>query len=282
MAPVFSRLLLATEHTEFDVGAERLAFDLARRAGQRLTAVLPLQSNPEFEMVAPQLAARDDAEAAQRRLALEASAAAAQVPLDLQVRRGPEPFAEIVDAARELQADLIVIRRRGKRGLFANLMIGELVSKVVSHAPCNLLIVPRAASPWSRGALVGIDPHDPDPATVALAAAVAAASGVPLHVLCVAGHDADRGAAETVLADMLGRARARLATVDGEVRVGRAHEAMVDAARRRQADLIVIGRHGRQVLGRAWFGGTAQKVIGLADCAVLVQVQPSHPNPKLP
>jgi nucleotide-binding universal stress UspA family protein len=277
MAPVFSRLLLATEHTEFDVGAERIAFDLARRAGLRLAVVLPLQSNPEFEMVAPQLAARDEAEAAQRRQALEASAEAAQVRLELQVRRGPEPFAEVVDAARAQQADLIVIRRRGKRGLFANLMIGELVSKVVSHAPCNLLIAPRAASPWSSSVLVGIDPHDPDPATLALAAAVAADAGLPLHVLCVAGHDADRGAAETVLADMLRQARARLAAVDGEVLVGRAHEAMVDAARSRQADLIVIGRHGRQVLGRAWFGGTAQKVIGLADCAVLVQVQPNHP-----
>lgn len=278
MAPVFSRVLLATEHGDFDVGAERIAFDLARRAGQQLAAVLPLRSNPEFEMAAPQLAARDEAEAARRRQALQASADAARVRLDLEVRRGSEPYAEIVGAARERQADLIVIRRRGERGFFANLLIGEMVSKVVSHAPCNLLIAPRGATPWSKGALVGIDPHDPDPATLALAAAVAADAGVPLHVLCVASPGADPGAAETVLAAMLREARTRLAAVDGEVRVGRAHEAMVDAARARSADLIVIGRHGRQVLGRAWFGGTAQKVIGLADCPVLVQVQPGHPR----
>ncbi len=280
MAPVFSRVLLATEHGEFDVGAERIAFDLARRGGLRLAAVLPLQSNPEFEMVAPQLAARDEAEAARRRVALQASADAAQVPLDLEVRRGPEPYAEIVDAARERHADLIVIRRRGKRGFLADLLIGEMVGKVVSHAPCNLLIALRNATPWSKGALVGIDPHDPDPATLALAAAVAADSGVPLYLLCAPAHDADRGAAQTVLDDMLRQARAQLAAVDGEVRVGRAHEAIVDAARSRGADLIVIGRHGRQTLGRAWFGGTAQKVIGLADCPVLVHVRPANPHPR--
>lgn len=278
MAPVFARILLATEHGEFDVGAERIAFDLARRAGLKLAAVLPLQSNPEFEMVAPQLAAKDEAEAAKRRQALQASADAAQVQLDLRVRRGPEPYAEIVEAAREQRSDLIVIRRRGKRGFVADLLIGEMVSKVVSHAPCSLLIALRNATLWSKRALVGIDPHDPDPATLALAAAVAADSGVPLHVVCVAGQGVDRGGAQAVLDDMLRQARAQLAAVDGEVRVGRAHEEMVDAARSRGADLIVIGRHGRQVLGRAWFGGTAQKVIGLADCPVLVQVQPANPH----
>ena len=35
----------------------------------------------------------------------------------------------------------------------------------------------------------------------------------------------------------------------------------------------------RQYLGRAWIGGTAQKVIGLAECPVLVHVPSSPPPP---
>jgi nucleotide-binding universal stress UspA family protein len=42
------------------------------------------------------------------RQALQGLADAAGVTLQLRVRRGAEPFAEIVQAARELPADLIV------------------------------------------------------------------------------------------------------------------------------------------------------------------------------
>src|SRR5512136_324887 len=131
MSHPFQRLLLATEHTEFDVGAEALAFALARRCALPLAAVLPVTSNPEFEAVAPELAERADVRAAARRGALLAEAQAQGVALDLNVRRGPEPFAEIVAEARARSADLLVIRRRGQRGLLANLLVGEMVSKVV-------------------------------------------------------------------------------------------------------------------------------------------------------
>ncbi|HSQ72951.1 MAG TPA: universal stress protein, partial [Rubrivivax sp.] len=119
MAHTFSRLLLATEHGEFDTGAEALAFAMAQRCALPLAAVMPVVSNPEFEAVAPQLAAQADAEASERRMQLEMRARAAGVAMTLRVRHGPEPFVEIDDEAREIGADLIVIRRRGKRALLA-------------------------------------------------------------------------------------------------------------------------------------------------------------------
>jgi len=60
----FSRLLLATEHTEFDLGAEQVAFTMAARCGLPLHAILPVVSNPEYEVVAPHLAAQAEREAA--------------------------------------------------------------------------------------------------------------------------------------------------------------------------------------------------------------------------
>ena len=94
--------------------------------------------------------------------------------LDLQARHGAEPYVEIVDEARERAADLIVIRRRGKRGLLANLLVGEMVFKVLAHAPCSVLVVPRGMPMWTRRVLVGIDPHAPDATLLAQAAALAA------------------------------------------------------------------------------------------------------------
>ena len=52
----FNPILLATEGTEFDSGAERVAIDLAAQLKLPLYAVRPVVSNPEFEVVAPQLA----------------------------------------------------------------------------------------------------------------------------------------------------------------------------------------------------------------------------------
>ncbi|MBN8509682.1 MAG: universal stress protein, partial [Burkholderiales bacterium] len=196
MAHPFHRLLLATEHTDFDVGAETVAFALARRCGLPLAGVLPIVSNPEFEAVAPELAARADAEAARRAEGVEAAAAAQGVALALEVRHGAEPYEEIVAEARERAADLVIIRRRGKRGFLANLMFGEMVGKVVAHAPCSVLMCPRAATMWQREVLVGVDPQAPDAALVATAARIAGECGIGLRIVGVVAGDGARAAAE--------------------------------------------------------------------------------------
>lgn len=275
MVSTFVRPLLATEHTEFDQGAETLALALARRAGLTLAAVLPVLSNPEFEMVAPQLAAKADALAATRREALQALADAAGVPLQLRVRRGAETFAEIVQEARERSADLVIVRQRGHRSHLANLLLGEMVGKVLAHSPCSVLLVPRSAQLWARCAVVGIDPACPDSAMLAQACALALEHGLTLQLVCVAEREADRPAAQQALEAARLQAERGGVVVQGELRVGRAHQELLAAAKACAADLIVLARHGRDNLSRVWIGGVAQKVIGLAECPVLVHVPPT-------
>jgi hypothetical protein len=271
----FSRLMLATEHTEQDRGAQALAFALARHGGAPLATVMPLASNPEYEAEAPQVAARAEAELAARREALQAEAAAAGVTLQVEVRRGSEPYAAIVEAARAARADLLVIRRRGRRGLLANLLIGEMVGNVLAHAPCSVLVTPHdVTSHWRRAVLAGVDPGNPDLAVVALAAAAARAFALPLHLAAVVGRADECEAARAALARVREAAAPGL-TGDDDVRVGAEHAGIAAVATERGADLIVVARHGGARLGRAWIGGTAQKVIGLAGCAVLVAVDSS-------
>jgi nucleotide-binding universal stress UspA family protein len=270
--PPFLRPLLATEHTEFDQGAETIAFAIAARCGLALAGVMPMVSNAEYEAAAPQLAARADAEAGARADAVEARARASGVTLSLRVRRGSEPYQEIVAEARERSADLIVARRRGRRGFLANLMFGEMVGKVVAHAPCSVLLCPRSATMWQRRVLVGIDPQQPGTATVELAARIAAECGIGLQIVAVAEAAAVRADAEAVLAQALAGARPWVGDVQAELRAGRPYEGLIAAATDCAADLIVVGRHGPGLAGRAWIGGTAQKVVGLARCPVLIQV----------
>jgi nucleotide-binding universal stress UspA family protein len=278
----FLRPLLATEHSEFDVGAERVALALAARRGEPLATVLPMVGNPEFDAVAPELAARADAVAADKLQHLHALAATQGVHLEVRVRRGPEPYRELVDEAIAMHADLIIIRRRGRTGLLANLLLGEMVSKVVAHAPCSVLVTAREAQLWRRRVLVAVNPSEVPWNTVALAARVAIDSQLPLWVVCIAETVGNDTGAQRALAAAVARARALGATVDGEVLAGKPHAQLLEAARRGGADLIVLGRHGATRLSRAWIGSVAQKVIGLAECPVLVCVSPMPAEDRVP
>lgn len=272
MSALFHRPLLATECSEFDTGAQAVALGLARRAGQVLPVVLPLTSNPEFEAVAPALAAKAEAEAHAKVDRLRREAEAQGVALDVQVRRGPEPYAEIVAHSRELGTDLLIIRRRGRRGFLANLLVGEMVSKVVAHAACPVVVCPREARPWQRAALVGVDPLVSQPDLLAQAVAIARAEHLALHVVAVATDATRRPLAEAAAAAAVHEARRQGVAAQGEARTGRPHEQLIAAARDRGCELLVIARHGPQNLSRAWIGGVAQKVIGLAECPVWIHV----------
>jgi len=279
-ATVFSRPLLATEHSEFDVGAERVALALAAHRGEPLATVLPMVGNPEFDAVAPEMAARGDAVVAEKLQRLLALAATQGVRLAIQVRRGPEPYREIVDEARLTHADLIIIRRRGRPGLLANLLLGEMVSKVVAHAPCSVLVNAREAQLWRRRVLVAVDPAAVEMDTVALAARVAVEAELPLTLVCIAEAGGGDTIAQRALATAVAHARSLGAATDGEVLAGKPHAQILEAARRGAADLIVLGRHGATRLSRAWIGSVAQKVVGLAECPVLVCIsQPSAEGP---
>jgi nucleotide-binding universal stress UspA family protein len=120
--------------------------------------------------------------------------------------------------------------------------------------------------------LVGVDPLAPDAGTLAMAALLARDCGLPLHLVCVTAGEAGREAATQALVAGMAMARTLHERVDGEVQTGRPHQALIDTAQARGADLLVVGRHGGTPLARAWIGGTAQKVIGLAACPVLVHV----------
>jgi len=66
--------------------------------------------------------------------------------------------------------------------------------------------------------------------------------------------------------------------VDAEpiFKVGRAYVAIVETARERSIDVIVLTTHGRTGLGHIIFGSTAEKVVRLAPCPVLTVRHPEH------
>jgi universal stress protein A len=57
---------------------------------------------------------------------------------------------------------------------------------------------------------------------------------------------------------------------------GSAHSEIVRIAKELDVDLITLATHGRTGLGHLVFGSTAEKIIRLAPCPVLVVKQPEH------
>ncbi len=136
--------------------------------------------------------------------------------------------------------------------------------------------------------LVGIDFSDTSRKALDTARAIARTQTEPeLHLVHVlptpgpVGPNEPTGLIETALTASLDRARDeldRLASevlgdpgvrVGGHVRIGVPDHELVQAAVDLDADLIVIGTHGRTGLGRLLLGSVAEQVVRRAPCAVL-------------
>jgi nucleotide-binding universal stress UspA family protein len=55
-----------------------------------------------------------------------------------------DPREALIDTARNERSDLIVVGSRGRSGL-SKLLIGSVASHIVTHAPCNVLVVKTRA-----------------------------------------------------------------------------------------------------------------------------------------
>ena len=267
----FKRILLATEHTEFDAGAERIAFAMAQRCGVPLRVVLPLLSNAEYEVEAPQLALRAEQDAAKKLAELRGNAEKMGVELDIHIRRGAEAYQEIVAEAVASQTDLIVIRRRGKPSFLANLLMGEMVSKVIRDAPCAVLTIPRAAEFWRHHVLAAVSDAPATQQITTLAAKIAAVCNLPLTLVSVAADQSGQTAAEKLNAEQLSRASEFCSRVQGRVGIGKPATQVVGMAKETSADLIVIGRQRYNIVPFSLGGKSImQQVAGAMDVPTLI------------
>ena len=81
--------------------------------------------------------------------------------------------------------------------------------------------------------------------------------------------EAGRAWAQKQMKRLLARARAAHVRARGMLLEGVPHEAIVRAAKRQRADLIVIGTHGRTGVARFFLGSVAARVTATAPCPVL-------------
>ena len=208
---------------------------------------------------------------------------------DVRVRAAHgRPASTIVDEAARLGADLIVVGSRG-RGTLATIVLGSVAAEVVDKATCPVLV---ARTPLVRRILVA---DDGSASSVAVGlvrawpifrsceAVVLSVSDVPAMPVAAgplrhpaADEEVARAAdAERDAHRRVARRRAEELTRAGmharaEERTGDPAEQIVLSAIEREADLIVVGSHGRGGLARLVIGSVARSVLVHAPCSVLI------------
>lgn len=263
------RVLVATDGSEYSSGAIRTGIAFARSHGAHLIGLSIALSNPEYTTLVPNLQEAADLRA---REALESFNAATGGRAEAAIREATDPARGIVAAAEELKADLIVMGRRGTRGL-ARMMVGDATAKVIGWATCPVLVAPRAARLWEKRVLLATDGSPCSEAATGAAGQLARHSGLPVSVVSVvtSSHsDARRVEAQRAVDAAMQRLKNLGLEADGQVIEGRPDEAIASAAEASGADLIVVGSHGRSGLAKILLGSVTERLIGQAGCPVLV------------
>jgi nucleotide-binding universal stress UspA family protein len=298
---------------DFSAQSEQAAIIAVELANRHMAAVTVLHVDPfpgaaaiavEPVYIPPDLFAglradynrRIDEDMARLEATLRAYKAPA-VPLALE-RRTAIVTDGIIEYASEWDADLIVMGSSGLTGA-ARLLLGSVADKVSRQAPCPVLITraqddeDRPLGPFQK-ILVGID-HSLFSGPIARLATTVAAPGAMVELMhvwappYVSTLNTHLGGIETTEwinavenaraaeAERLSILRDELAIAGASCFVGAGNvpTALLDRAEELNADLIVLGAHGRRDLRERLLGTTSDRLLRHAGIAVLLMPEES-------
>jgi len=282
------KLLLATDGSQFSEGAIREAIRLAKRCSSKLAVISVIETNPEYETIAPQLLEKSEKTAREHLESVKKQAKQEGVDIVTSILEGEDSYNYIAEEAARTKSSMIIMGRRGRTGL-KRLAMGSTTARVIGHAPCNVLVVPKAATVAFKNIVVATDGSNYSAAAASEAIGIAKQNNSKLTVIAVVPAElatptdidvsmtqqeliADkemRVAEKNAKAVKEAAAQAGVA-VQAFVMTGKPADAIIETAKEKSADLVVLGSHGRTGLERLLMGSVAERVIVLSDCAVLV------------
>lgn len=200
-------------------------------------------------------------------------------------RIGP-PDEVLAGAARDEQADLIVVGTHGHTGV-TRFLLGSVATSTVRSAPCDVLIVRGPATRQVFGKPLAATDFSPAADQALARAAEVTAEGTAVEVV-----HAWQLPAGSWGATLLGQARFPWSTVRDAVlssaqaqadKLVAAHpglhvelvqgppaQVITEAAAAGGHDLIVVGAHGKRGVRRLLLGSVAEQTVAHAPCSVLV------------
>ncbi|PIQ95203.1 MAG: universal stress protein [Nitrospirae bacterium CG11_big_fil_rev_8_21_14_0_20_41_14] len=263
------KLLLSTDGSEFSEGAVRESINLAKTCGSKLYTVSVIEVNPEFVALAPQVVEKFEKETRVHLESIKTRASNEGVDCEIIAHEGEEPFQYIVDEAAKNNVEMIIMGRRGRIGL-KRLMMGSVTARVIGYAPCKVLVVPKAAKVTYKNILVATDGSKYSEAASREAISIAKRTGSDLIVLSVATKDENLPAAKRSVNEVKKIAEKEGIRIEVLTTKGMPYEVIVKTAKEKDAGVIVVGSYGRTGIKRLLMGSVTARVIGHAECPVLV------------
>jgi nucleotide-binding universal stress UspA family protein len=268
--------------------ALRSAAVLARRCGAELRLVHVIEPQHTYQRISHPLtspyALEEIAEKSGAKLqALATNPDLAQLQVEYEVRTG-KPFVELIIARRAWQADLIVVGA-SSRGAH---LLGSTSERVVRKAMVPVMVAKKALTGRAKTFLVPTDFSDC--ARQAAAEALVLAESfhgriiflhiVDVYPLYAVGYADEFGVSvplpppapgviEREWQDFLSCLPLEKVEWENYTEEGESATAILQKAEQKQADLIVMGTHGRTGLEYMLLGSVAEKVVRKAHCPVL-------------
>jgi len=297
MTRLAARVLLATDGSQLAARAHEAALFWAKACHAELDILSVLEAPPGMDpdyQVNQVYLDQLQKEAGKVVDRVEADARRGGVTARARILRGI-PAPQINDTARELKSDLIVMGTRGRTGL-AHVLLGSTAEGVVRGAPCPVLTVRSAPDKGTPAPdirvtrlLVPVDFSDCSLEAMEYAVQAAKVFGAAvaiLHVIEPASYGLDftlshKGdvqrtteAVDRRLGEFTALLKGQGLSGQHQVRSGAPGDAIVDAARAVEADLIVMGTHGRRGFSHLVSGSVAEAVLRQAPCPVLTVKSP--------
>ena len=208
-----------------------------------------------------------------------------------------QPVPSILGRAAGLTADLIVMGTHGASG-FQRLLLGSVTEKILRTATCPVLTVPPRAQVTSRlpfaRVLCSVDFSEWSIAAAELASSLAQQSGAALELLHVIEWPWEEppppvfadlpqeqatalvefrryltASATRRLESLVPAGTRDCCAMTTRISHGKPYVEILRVAADEDADLIVLGVHGRTPIDLAMFGSTTNQVVRRATCPVL-------------
>ena len=262
-------LMVATDGSKYGESAVREAIRLAKICSSNLIAVSVVKTNIEFDSVLPQFVEKKEKEAIKHLESVKAQAAEEGINCVTIVSRNEEPYEDIVHHASENNVYMIIMGTHG-RSEMKRLMMGSVTAKVIGHASCNILVLPLNAKVECKNVLIATDGSKYSEAAASEALGIAKRCGSSIIVLSVALSDAELTATQDNVNKVSEAAAKEDIKTTSIVTKGKPYESIIETAKQKDVDVIVVGSHGRTGLARLLMGSVAERVIGLSESAVMV------------
>jgi nucleotide-binding universal stress UspA family protein len=292
-------MLVAVDLSEASREALQHAYALARKREADLAVVHVMPHFVDMQTLFPQnyadnMTALAEAEAATGR-DVEQLVSGLELGPEVQifVERG-DRYAEIIRRAEAWAASLVVVGSHSHPGI-ARALLGGVAERVVRYAHCPVLV--RRPSKSKKVVVAATDLSDPSLPAIARGAEEARLRGARLVVVhAVDMRDASflamagapfgttvampppevQRATQDGLNELLRQAMARFgASGESSVLHGAPVTEIVRLVENLEAELLVVGAHGRTGIARIALGSVAEQLVRLASCSVLA-VRVSH------